>query len=351
MKEYIALLEDLIRCRPVSSNIPAVNNATMRMRDFLSAHGLYCTLEEAPDGRKLLYAAPREGKTPDYLLNAHLDVVPAEESMFTPTHQGNRMYGRGATDCLGNAVAVARALVLAGKDGKAGAFFSADEETGGDTTALMVRKGYAAKKMVIIMDANPWSITYAQKGILNVKLTARGKAGHAAAPWDSDNALDRLIDGYVKIRNAWPEMKPEIYGDSLAATICQCGSVINRIPEIAEMKLNIRYVTPGGEEKILQMIRSVSGLEAEALDDRCPPVACDPEAPALKELRQTMEKAFNRPIALERLCGATDARHFPQETPVAILGIAGEGCHSDGEWSDLDCIQAYSEMLAGFIKA
>ena len=47
MKEYIALLEDLIRCRPVSSNIPAVNNATMRMRDFLSAHGLYCTLEEA----------------------------------------------------------------------------------------------------------------------------------------------------------------------------------------------------------------------------------------------------------------------------------------------------------------
>ena len=35
----------------------------------------------------------------------------------------------------------------------------------------------------------------------------------------------------------------------------------------------------------------------------------------------------------------------------AILGIAGEGCHSDGEWADLDCIQAYSEMLAGFIKA
>ena len=110
MTEYIALLEDLIRCRPVSSDIPAVNNATMRMRDFLSAHGLYCTLEESADGRKLLYAAPREGKKPDYLFNAHLDVVPALESMFTPVQQGNRMYGRGATDCLGNAVAVARFL-------------------------------------------------------------------------------------------------------------------------------------------------------------------------------------------------------------------------------------------------
>ena len=179
MTEYIALLEDLIRCRPVSSDIPAVNNATMRMRDFLSAHGLYCTLEESADGRKLLYAAPREGKKPDYLFNAHLDVVPALESMFTPVQQGNRMYGRGATDCLGNATAIARALVLAGKDGKAGAFFSADEETGGETTAFMVQKGYIAEKMVIIMDANPWSITYAQKGILNVTLTARGKAGHS----------------------------------------------------------------------------------------------------------------------------------------------------------------------------
>lgn len=351
MTEYIKLLEDLIRCRPVSTDIPAVNKATELMRDFLAGHGLHCTLEDAPDGRKILYAAPRDGKSPEYLLNAHLDVVPAQESMFSPYVEGSRIYGRGSNDCLGCAVAIARALVLAGQDGKAGAFFSADEEIGGDTTAWMVRHDYKAEKLVIILDASPWSINYAQKGILNLTLAAHGKAGHAAHPWEADNALDRLIDGYVKVRNAWPAMSEAHYTDSLAATICQAGSVLNRIPERAEMKLNIRYVNPEDKEKIIEKIRSLSGLEVLCGDDCCPPVACDPEAPALKELRSAMEKAFHREIGLTRMCGATDARHFPADTPVAVLGIEGEGCHSDGEWADLDCIRDYSEMLAGVIKA
>lgn len=351
MKEYISLLEELIKCRAVSSDIPAVNQATMLMHDFLAGHGLYCKLEEDAAGHKILFAAPREGKNPEYLMNAHLDVVPAEEHMFTPEVKGNRIYGRGTGDCQGCAVAIARALVLAGKDGRAGAFFSADEEVGGDTTAWMVAQGYRASKLAIIVDAAPWSITYAQKGILNLTLTAVGKAGHAAAPWDSDNALDRLIDGYVKIRAAWPEMKPEIYGDTMAATICQVGSVVNRIPERAEMKLNIRYVKPEDREKIMENLRTLSGLDVRCGDDCCPPVACDPEAPALQELRCAMEKAFGREITLTRMCGATDARHFPTDVPVAVLGIEGEGCHSDGEWADLDCIRAYSEMLAGVIRA
>ena len=351
MTEYTHLLENLIRCRAVSADIPAVNRATEVMRQFLSSHGLFCTVETDDKGRNILYAAPREGKTPEYLLNAHLDVVPAEESMFTPVCKDGRMYGRGANDCQGCAVAIARALVLAGKDGKAGAFFSADEEIGGDTTAWMIRAGYRPRKLGIIVDADPWSINYAQKGILNLTLVAHGRAGHAAAPWDSDNALDRLIDGYVKVRSAWPAMSPDIYGDSLAATVCQAGSVVNRIPERAEMKLNLRYVNPEDKEKIIENIRAISGLEVLYGNDCCPPVACDPEAPALKDLRSAMEKAFGREIGLTRMCGATDARHFPADTPVAVLGIAGEGCHSDGEWADLESIRLYSEMLAGVIKA
>ena len=139
-----------------------------------------------------------------------------------------------------------------------------------------------------------------KQGILNLTLAAHGKAGHAAHPWEADNALDRLIDGYVKVRNAWPAMSEAHYTDSLAATICQAGSVINRIPERAEMKLNIRYVNPEDKEKIIEKIRSLSGLEVLCGDDCCPPVACDPEAPALKELRSAMEKAFHREIGLTK---------------------------------------------------
>ena len=346
MKEYVELLEKLIRCRAVSDDIPAVNRATMILHDFLAGHGLCCKLEESADGRKILYAAPDGTKTPDYLCNAHIDVVPAPEAMYMPEIRGARIYGRGSSDCQGCVTAIARALVLAGKNGRGGAFFSADEEIGGATTGEMIRLGYRPKKLAVVVDASAWSIACAQKGILNVRLVAHGRAGHASEPWAFDNALDRLIDGYVKIRAAWPEMSAAVWGDSMAATICQAGSVSNRIPEIAEMTLNIRYTEPEGENRILDFLRETSGLEVVKEMLYCPPVVCDPENPEIVLLRRTMERSFGREIGLCRMCGATDARWFPPETPTAIIGIEGEGCHSDSEWADLESIRLYSEMLA-----
>ena len=346
MNKYVELLETLIRCRAVSGDIPAVNRASTIMRDFLAAHGLCCKFEESADGRKILYASPNGEKTPEFLFNAHLDVVPAPEAMYRPEIRGGRIYGRGTSDCQGCAVAIARALVLAGKNGRAGAFFSADEELGGNTTAEMVRLGYLPQKLAVIVDAEAWSITYAQKGILSVRLVARGRAGHASTPWNYDNALDRLIDGYVKVRAAWPKMGADIWGDTMAATICRAGTVGNRIPELAEMTLNIRYTEPGDDGRILDFLRRTSGLEVEADPHACPPVTCDPENPEIRNLRRIMTKSFGREIELIRMCGATDARHFPAGVPVAVLGIAGEGCHSDVEWADLESIRLYSEMLA-----
>jgi len=348
MKEYLDLLEKLIRCRAVTSDIPAVNRATGIMRDFLTSHGLHCITEKMPDNREILYAAPTAGKEPEYLLNAHLDVVPAPAGMFDPKMDGPSMIGRGTSDCQGCAVAIARALVKAGPAGRAGVFFSTDEETGGDTTREMVRLGYRAKKMVIIVDASPWAVCYAQKGIINARLIARGTAGHSSEPWNFDNALDKLIDGYSKIRAAWPEMAPEIWGDSMAATTFHAGDADNRIPDYAAMNLNIRYVKPDGEKKIVSRLEEISGLEVE-VTRTSPPVTCDPDHPEIRKLRDAMTQKFQREITLERMCGATDARHFPAGIPVAMLGLEGKGCHSTFETVNTDSIRLYSEMLAEFI--
>ena len=84
MQEYLKLLEDLIRLRPVSEDVPAVNRATDLIRKFLAAKGLHCAVEEL-DGRKILYASNVPGKETDLLLNAHIDVVPAAyESQYEP---------------------------------------------------------------------------------------------------------------------------------------------------------------------------------------------------------------------------------------------------------------------------
>ena len=103
MQEYLKLLEDLIRLRPVTKNVQAVNQAADLVQKFLAARGLHCAMEEL-DGRKILYASNVPGKTPDLLLNAHIDVVPAAyESQYEPDYRDDGwLYARGKEYELAN---------------------------------------------------------------------------------------------------------------------------------------------------------------------------------------------------------------------------------------------------------
>ena len=123
--DTIALLETLIRTRPVTTDTARVNAATDVMHDFLESRGMFCCVEEL-NGRHILYASNRESGTPEIILNSHLDVVPAEEEQYEPVVRDGKMFARGTCDCLGNAVCLAR-ILLAAKVHVA-AVFSADEE-------------------------------------------------------------------------------------------------------------------------------------------------------------------------------------------------------------------------------
>ena len=113
------LLKELIRCKAVTENVEGVNRAVDRMHEFLKNKGLHCTVETL-NGRKILYAATVPGKTPDVLLNAHLDVVPAPDSMFEPEERDGKLFARGSSDCQGNSLVLAE--VLSSLVGKASCF-------------------------------------------------------------------------------------------------------------------------------------------------------------------------------------------------------------------------------------
>ena len=97
MNDTIALLEKLIRTRPVTSDPARVNAASAIMRDYLESHGVFCRVEEFA-GRHILYASNRESGTPEIILNSHLDVVPATEDQFEPVVRDGKLFGRGACD-------------------------------------------------------------------------------------------------------------------------------------------------------------------------------------------------------------------------------------------------------------
>ncbi len=346
---------ELLRIPSATDDVPQVNRAVAAMRGWLEARGVHCEAETMPDGREFLVASVVPGeRTPKLLLNAHLDVVPAAPALFEPRIEGDRILGRGTEDDKGNAFAVASALAaLAGSGASVGAVFSTDEEEGGETSAAAVARGCRARVLALVLDAGAWSVTYAQKGIASFRLVAKGRGGHSSEPWAFDNPIDRLFDGWTRLREAWPAVPDDEWhwGDSLAATVVRAGAVHNQIPDRAEMIANIRFVEPGALPRIEAFVREKSGLEAELLST-CEPVFFDEGSPALVALRDAMSASFGREIPMKRMQGATDARHFagPGAAPVAMIGIEGGCCHNDGEWASLPSIPAYAGFLADFAR-
>lgn len=351
MQDYLELLKQLMLCRSVTSDIAAVNKASALLRDFLTNNGLACTTEDC-DGRNVLFASTVPGKQPDFLLNAHIDVVPTTSpEQHSPVIDGDIVRGRGANDCLGNAVCIAKCLVNLNRKASVAAFFTCDEETGGKTTAAMLARGYRANKMAIVIDASPFCVTTAQKGILILKLTAHGKAGHASEPWAFDNAIEKLINGFARLKCSWPAVTvDDQWHNTMTPCIISGGNADNQIPDTASLIINIRFINDSELDSIVSTIKNVTDLEVTKLRV-CHPLYTDENNPLLISLLDAIQKEFpDKKASFCRMNGATDARHMScMKVPVAIIGTPGGGAHSDAEWADFKGITKYAKLLSDFI--
>ena len=353
--QVVQEVTELLSIPSVSTNVAENDRATEWMKNYLERHGVWCAVETWPeDGRKVLYAATKPGlKTPDYIMVSHLDVVDAPAKQFQPFVEGDKIFARGASDT--KIVAYAGAQILIALNGKAsvGCIFSSNEEVGGKTTGYMVSLGYGIpQKMMFVLDGgNPeGSIKTACKGCAYYKVTATGKSGHASVPHLCDNPNYKLAEAALKIRDQYPFQKKGTWGNVAAVTIIGGGDSQNRIPETAEMTVNVRFVEENGLEVERQLLEKITGLKVELI--RGTPVAVsnvdDPEA---KRFIAAVRASYPKlPCRVTRSSGANDSRYFPQfGKPMLGFGPSCGGSHSDVEWFDLTSLQPYVDFMCQFM--
>ena len=352
-KQYFDLFTALIKTRPVTKDAGAVNRAQEMIKAFLDSRGIHTVMEEF-NGRKTLYASTVKGKVCDYLLNVHVDVVPAiNESQFEPQLKGNLLYGRGSSDDLPNAILAIQTLCDNKDSGiSVGVIFTSDEEVGGSTTLAMVKKGFRAQKCVLVLDS--WGnggVIVAQKGIITLKLVARGRGGHSSAPWALENPIEKLCRGYLKLHENWVNpTELNQWGDSMAAVQVHGGFAHNQVPDVAEMMVNIRYTVPGSCKEIVKKVETLTGLEVELLRD-CPPCVSDRNSPELIRLLGIVRDVRKNDAQFSSMNGATDARHMgSMNVPVAIMGVHGSGGHSANEFLYLESYKSTLEIVRRFIS-
>ncbi len=252
-------------------------------------------------------------------------------------------------------LACLHALVALKDKASVGCIFGADEEIGGVTTRWMVERGYRPRKIALVIDGGWKSVVYAQKGLTYYTVTARGKGGHSAFPWKSDDNATRLLLAYARLRTAWDAAHPvtdDKWCDLLTLTPVQAdGGALNRIPAAASLVVNLRSTALDSADRTERFIRETTGLDVVRGEDS-KPCQSDPDDPRVQLLRKCLQARFpGADIPLKRTMGATDARCFYDcGVPAVLTGIEGGGEHGPDEWASVSSIGEAAALLVDFAR-
>ncbi len=330
--EVVRLCRDLIRIDSTNygdGSGPGEAEAAAYVVAQLREVGLEPTVIESDPGRTsvVVRIEGEDRGRPALCIHGHLDVVPANAAdwQVDPLAAELRdgcIWGRGAVDMKNmDAMILANIRDLARRGAKPPrdivfAFF-ADEEAGGVkgshyvvdhhaelfdgvTEAVSEVGGYSVTVPTAQGDTRAYLVQTAEKGILWLRLTAHGRAGHGSVPND-ENALVRLAEAITRINeHKWPreyiasvrelldglsaltgtsysdedldELLDHLGGaqgfvrgtlqDTANFTMADAGYKHNVIPQSACASLDCRFL-PGHDDDLLDTIRQLAGEHIE----------------------------------------------------------------------------------------
>jgi succinyl-diaminopimelate desuccinylase len=327
------------------------------------SHGKPSALIYRADGRTDPAAGGRADGRPEFrvILNAHLDVVPAEPAQFVPRRTGDRLYARGAHDMKVTGLMQADVFRrLAGTlPYPLGLQLVTDEEVGGrDGTLHQLEHGITGR-FVVIGEQSRLEIVTESKGLIRAKLRAAGRSAHSAYPWLGDNALMKLSRSIDAVLARYPVPDGEQWRTTVnVARIDTSNQVFNQVPDDAEAWLDIRFpaddVDLNGRTAaevagyLGTFCRPGVAVEVDRVDG---PHRADPDRPEVRQLqRAAQSQGF--PAGFLRKHGAGDGRFYSQRGIAAVsFGIGGAGQHGPDEYADITTIGPYRRALTSFLRS
>jgi succinyl-diaminopimelate desuccinylase len=322
----------------------------------------------------------------------HADTVPfdAAEWRRDPLGEwdGDRLYGRGATDMKGTLAAMIVAIeAFAQADARPPVTLRlcvvSDEETAGNAgLAALVEAGRAEVDGCVIgettCESGRHSVTVADRGSIWLTVSADGEAAHGSRPMLGTNAIDRLYDAVAALREHLgsrsfsldPELEPivaesvEYYAPTIGASAARKlfeyptvnlgtidgGSAINTVPERARAEIDIRLTAGVETADVLAEIRDyLSGRSGVSIADVSWSVGSyEPvDSPLVDAVADTAETVTGERIYRRSATGGGDAKALRHAgVPTVEFGLGTDTAHAVDEYTTRDALVGNAEVFA-----
>ncbi|MEF8813434.1 MAG: M20/M25/M40 family metallo-hydrolase [Halovenus sp.] len=361
------------------------------IEQFANALGVQSELIVADDSRpNLLITLPGETET-TLLYKGHVDTIPYDRDAWTydplGERDGDRIYGRGATDMKGAVAAMLHTVRAYAETGTVPpvtlqfALVSDEETTGAAGLPALLDRGRLTADACLVgettCEAGAHSVTIADKGSIWLTLEATGTAAHGSRAPLGENAIDRLIAAVTAIQDRLvqvdlaladdvvpiveesvsfyaPRMDEETAWRLFTAPTVNLGTLhgggaIDRVPETAMAELDVRLTASVDTPSILARIEEVlDGYPSvEIADVSWSMGTYEPfDSPLVGATARIAETVVGEPVHRRSATGGGAKTLRDEGVPTVEFAFGSDTAHAADEYTTTGALRKNAEVFA-----
>ena len=285
----------------------------------------------------------------------HLDTVPQPEEPIEVRVEGDRVYGRGASDMkAGDAMML---TLLEDFDWESGrfepqlVFYEREEGPFAENGLEAVFAGspwVLEADLAIVPEPTTGALEVGCVGTSQVEVTFRGRSSHAARPWQGENAITKA-GRFLAALHERPAEEVVVDGLSfyevLTPTTARGGRAKNIVPDSFWVNVNHRFAPGKDIDDVKRLFDGLLGDEATyEIPDFAPSGSVDLDNPLLQELIATG-------LEVRPKQAWTDVARFAERGVAAVNFGPGSPsqAHQDAEHAELPLLEDCYRRLQSFM--
>ena len=350
-----------------SGNKAGVDGVGRDVKDFLEKCGFIVWFHEYEKAGNMLVAEYGDASKPFIVLTGHMDTVFGDGTAAARpfTIKDGKVTGPGVLDMKGGVTILlyaVRFLLEAGYNRyRIKIILAGDEEVAHGNSTASADYEKEAKGAVMGFNLETGcvdnSVVIERKGVAQYLFEVDGVGAHAGNnPEDGRSAVEELAHKILDIQaeTDWQE------GTTVNCGVIAGGTVANAVPEHAWVKVDVRFKTTAGMERIEKAFQKIAKKQyVESTTTCCKKLVVFPPMERLESSEKLFERAeaiaekygFPKAKAIA-VGGGSDSAHLTAcgIPTLCALGVRGQFNHTEREWAEEESLFERTKLLMALLS-